>query len=267
MLLHDLRYGLREIAKRPGFNLLAMLTLALGIGAITVMYSVIHNVLLNPFPYTDPRRMVDVLIQDTGQGRGGLRGALTIPEFRAYVEQSNVFEEAVGTNLTERVYRAEYGAEPFSVASVTPNSFHFLGVAPLIGRAITADDVKPGAPAVAILSYKTWLTFFSGNPSVLGSTIVLDNQPMNIIGVMPPRFTWHVADVWTPDPAVASDPDAMKKGFWLQGRLKPGMTLQQAEAELNVIGARLARLYPDRYPKKFTVQVITVIDWVVGKFR
>ena len=90
---------------------------------------------------------------------------------------------------------------------------------------------------------------------------------MTVIGVMPPRFTWNVADVWVPDPADRRDPDGMKKGFWLQGRLKKGISPTQAEAELNVIGRRLAQLYPDRYPKRFTISIITVIDWVVGRFR
>jgi putative ABC transport system permease protein len=99
-LVRDLRFAIRENIRRPGFTGLAILTLALGIGAVTTMYSVIQNVLLNPFPYTDPRRMVDILIQDTSQTRGGIRGALTTPEFRAYVDESNVFEEAVGNPMT-----------------------------------------------------------------------------------------------------------------------------------------------------------------------
>jgi hypothetical protein len=188
-LSRDFRYALRESLRRPGFTLLAILTLALGIGAVTTMYSVIYNVLLNPFPYTNPRAMVDVVIQDTGQSHGGIRGALTIPEFRAYVDDSKIFEEAVGTDLGEMVYRADYGVEQFSVASVTPNSFHFLGVAPLMGRAITAADAKPGAPPVAILSHKAWMTYFGGDPAILGRKIVLDEKAMNVIGVMPPHFT------------------------------------------------------------------------------
>jgi putative ABC transport system permease protein len=266
-LLRDLRYAFGETARRPGFTLLAILTLALGIGAVTTMYSVIHSILLNPFPYTDPRRMVDVVIKDTAQSNGGIRGALTTPEFRAYVDESNVFEEAVGTDSSEMLYRTNSGVEQFQVASVTPNTFHFLGVPALVGRAITNDDAKSGAPPVAVLSYKTWMTYFNGDPAALGRKIILDNKPMIVVGVMPPHFIWNFGDVWIPDPASRSDPAAMTNGFWLQGRLKPGLSLQQAAAQLNVIAVRLARLYPERYPKEFTVQVISVIDWVVGKFR
>ena len=265
-LIHDVWYALRETNRRPGFTVLALLTLALGIGAATTMYSVIYNVLLNPFPYTDPRRMVDVIVQDT-ENQDRIRGALSIPEFRAFVDQSGVFEEAVGTNPSPMLYRSQHGTEQFDVASVTPNSFRFLGVPALIGRTINDEDAKAGAPRVAVLSHKAWMAYFGGYAAILGRNIVLDDHPMTIVGVMPPRFTWHVADVWIPDAADQRDPDAMKKGFWLQGRLKRGLSLAGADAQLNVIGARLARLYPERYPKKFTIKIITVIDWVVGKFR
>jgi putative ABC transport system permease protein len=265
MFLHDLRFALRSCRREPGFNLLAILTLALGIGAMTMMYSVIYNVLLNPFPYTDPRRMVDVVIRNSADA--GIRGGLTTPEFREFVDESRVFEEAVGANNTQMLYRSENGLEQFSVVALTPNTFRFLGVPALLGRAFGEEDAKPGAPRVAVLSYKTWIGYFGGDPGILGRTISLNDTPLTVIGVMPPRFTWNVADVWVPDPADRRDADGMNKGFWLQGRLKKGISLAQAEAELNVIGHRLAQLYPDRYPKRFTISIIRVIDWVVGRFR
>ena len=264
-LLHDLRYAFRECLRRPGFSLLAVTTLALGIGAVTMMYSVVYNVLLNPFPYTDPRRMVDVIVQNTTDG--SIRGALTVPEFRALVDESRVFEEAVGANLTQMLYRSDTGVEQLAVAALTPNSFRFLGVSALLGRTIREEDAKPGAPPVAVVSHKAWITYFGGNPGVLGRTVLLDNRPMTVVGVMPPRFTWHTADMWIPDAADPRDPDGMKKGFWLQGRLKKGLSLTQAEAELNPIAVRLAQVYPQRFPKRFRISVLTVIDWVVGRFR
>lgn len=266
-LVRDLRYACRESLRQPGFTILAVLTLALGIGAVTTMYSVIQNVLFNPFPYTNPRRMVDMVIQDTQQTRGGIRGGLTIPEFRSYVDESNVFEEVVGTYTTGMLYESPSGNEPFAVGMVTPNTFHFLGVPALFGRTITGGDATPGAPLTGVLSYQAWMTHFGGDKSILGRTIVLDTHPITVVGVMPPHFNWNVADVWIPDAVRRSDPDAMKKDFWLQGRLKPGVSLQAAAAQLNVIAKRLAKLYPDKYPKQFTIKVITVIDWVVGKFR
>jgi putative ABC transport system permease protein len=266
-LAHDFRYAYREVTRRPGFTILAVLTLAMGIGAATTMYSVIYNVLLNPFPYTDPRRMVDVIIQDA-ENPERIGGALAIPEFRAFIDQSRVFEDAVGTSPAQMLYRTDHGPEQFTAASVTPNLFRFLGVPALIGRTPNPEDTRVGSSRVAVLSHRAWMKYFGGDPAVLGRAMVLDDLPMTIVGVMPPRFTWHVADVWIPDAADRSSPDTLKKAFWLQGRLQPGLSLADAQARLNVIASRRAREYPERYPfKRFSITVITVIDWVVGRFR
>ena len=266
-LIRDLRYGLRENLRRPGFTALAVLTLALGIGSVTAMYSVIYNVLLNPFPYTDPRRMVDVIIQDTQRSSGGIRGALTVPEFRAYVDESDVFEEAVGTDTRVKQRRTADGTEDIVVSAVTPNTFHFLGVKPLLGRVSTGQDARPGAPPVGVLSYRAWMASFAGDPAILGRALFVDGKPLIVIGIMPPHFGWNVADIWVPDAADFTDPNPMDRAFWLQARLKRGIGLEQAQRRLNVIAARLAERYPERYPKKFTIKVLSVIDWVVGKFR
>jgi putative ABC transport system permease protein len=263
----DLRYAIRASIGRPGFLLLAVCTLGVAIGAVTTMYSVIHNVLLNPFPYTEPRRMVDVVVQDTERDGFHAGGALSIPEFRAYVDHSDVFEEAVGEDPMEMVYRAPYGSEEFSVVAVTPNTFHFLGVRPLVGRAINVEDGKDGTPSVAVLSYKAWNKYFSADPAVIGRKIILSDRPMIVVGVMPPHFAWNNADVWIPDAASLSDPNGMSKGFWLQARLKRNITIREAEARLDIIARQLALRFPERYPKHFRIKVITVIDWVIGKFR
>jgi predicted permease len=165
------------------------------------------------------------------------------------------------------LYESPSGNEPFAVGMVTPNTFHFLGVPALFGRVITGDDARPGASLTGVLSYQAWMTHFGGDKAVLGRTIVLDKHSITIVGVMPPHFNWNIEDIWIPDAAQRSDPDAMKKAFWLQARLKPGITLQAAAAQLNIIAKRLAKVYPDLYPKQFTIKVITVIDAVVGKFR
>src|SRR5438045_2582815 len=175
-LLHDVRYALREATRRPGFTALAVLTLALGIGAVTTMYSVIYNVLLNPFPYTDPRRMVDVVIQDTDNPQRGIRGGLSVPEFRAFVDDSSVFEDAVCTNSTAMLYRTDHGTEQFTVAALTPNSFRFLGVPALIGRTINEEDAKAGAPQLAVLSHNAWMTYFGGDSAIVGRKIILDDR-------------------------------------------------------------------------------------------
>lgn len=211
-LHRDFRYALHESGRRPGFFLLAVSTLAMGIGAVTTMYSVIHNVLLNPFPYSDPRRMIDVVVQDTEHDQVR-SGALSIPEFRAYVDNSDVFEEAVGEDPTEMVYRARYGSEEFSVVRITPNTFHFLGVPPLIGRAANMEDANAGASLVAILSHKAWMKYFGADSSVIGRKIVLDDRPMNVIGVMPPHFAWNNAMFGFPTPRASAIRKESRKAF------------------------------------------------------
>ena len=108
---------------------------------------------------------------------------------------------------------------------------------------------------------------FGGDPAVIGRTTLLDNNARAIIGIMPSNFAWNTADIWVPDRADYSDAAPLERGFWLQARLKCGISIEQAQARLNVIARRLAKLYPKRYPRKFTIKVLTVIDWVVGKFR
>jgi len=263
----DVGYAARTLSRTPGFTALAVLTLGLGIGAVSVIYSVVRNVLLEPFPYPNSRRMVDVLVKDAN---GGLvRGALPPAEFLDFKEQSTVFEDAVGALGQEMHYSSEAGNEVVSVVLLTPNSFTFLGVEPLLGRYFGAADSAPAAPPVAVLSHRTWVRLFGADPTVVGHTVVLNRQPRAIIGVMPPRFEWHVADFWLPGPISRAMPDSASApaGRWFQARLKPGVTVQEAEAQLNVIAARRTGQFPGDYPENSHVQVITVIDWVVGQFR
>ncbi len=262
-LWQDLRYGARLFGRSPGFTTVAVLTLALGIGGVTVIYSVIRNILLDPFPYTDSRRMVDVLIYDTSTGR--FRGAMASNEFLDYQEQSDVFDGIIGTvSARAMMMPTREGAEALAVSQVTPNTFSFLGVQPLIGRGILESDGASTAPPIAVLSYKAWVGKFGADPGIAGRTITLDGNARTIVGVMPPRFTWHVADAWIPRPLVRGDPERV---FWFQARVKPGVTLEEAEAQLNVIASRRLPQNRGDYAEKFHVSVVTVIDFVVGRFR
>jgi len=205
---------------------------------------VVYNVLISPFTYKDPDHIEDLLIQDLDNPRARERGALSVPEFLDFQEQSTVFQEVIGCTGETVIYTSNDGSEPFSVAWVTPNTFHFLGVNPVIGRPITPEDGKPGAPPVAVLSYKFWSNRFGGEAGALGKTIVLNGNSYTIIGVMPPRFTWHDGDAWIPSPLDRSDPKASTTYRWFQARLKPGVSRLQATAELKVIAERVAKSYP-----------------------
>ncbi len=266
-LWQDVRYGLRQLAGDRGFTTVAVLTLGLGIGSVTVMYSVIHNVLLDPFPYARSSRMVDVMVRDMDQPDSVFRGGLHPDEFLDFQEQSRSFDAVIGTNTEGMVLRTPERAEPVSVAWSTPNMFAFLGVGPLLGRTFGEADGRPNAPPVAVLSHEAWQRLFGGDASVVGRTIVLNDAPYSVIGVMPPRFTWHVADAWVPKTIERGAALAPSTQRWFQAHLRPGIGEGQAEAELQVIAERRARDNPQDYPKRFRIDVITVIDWVVGRFR
>src|SRR5688572_881035 len=207
MIPQDVRYGWRGLTRQPGFACLAVLTLALGIGAATTMFSVIHNVLLNPFPYADPQRVVSIQIRDTTSSRPGGRSGFQVPEFLDYQEQNHVFEEVIAGTTEDVLQATTEGTEQFSGALFSANSFRFLGVAAQLGRGLTPDDAKPGAPPVFVMAYKMWLSRYNLDPGVLGRTFVFNGVPTTCVGVMPKRFTLYGADLWRPVTLNRGDPE------------------------------------------------------------
>jgi|ERR1051326_6280 hypothetical protein len=151
-IVQDLRYGLRGLRNQPAFALLAILTLALGIGSSTTIFSAIQNILLDPFPYTDAQRVIAIQIHDTTNSRPGGRTFYQVPEFLDYQAQNHVFEEVIGGTGDDVLYNSGEGMEEFVGGYVTPNTFRFLGVPALLGRGISPDDAKPGTPAVFVMS-------------------------------------------------------------------------------------------------------------------
>jgi putative ABC transport system permease protein len=266
-LWQDFRYGLRGLRNRPGFALLAILTLALGIGAATTIFSVIQNVLLDPFPYTDAERVAMIQIHDVTSNRPGGRTAFQVREFLEYQEQNHVFEEVIGGGNEDVLHNTGDGTEQFTGGYVTPNTFRFLGVPPLIGRGLLPDDARPGAPPVFVMAHKLWLKQYNLDPGIVGRTFVLNGVPTTLVGIMPPRFTKLAADLWRPVALDRADPEISRRYFVLQGRLKPGVTLPQAAADVDIVARRLAQQYPRDYPEQFTVNVVSWVDSLVGRFR
>lgn len=263
----DLNYGLRGFRKQAGFTALATVSLALGIGAATAIFSVIDNVLLDPWPYRDADRIVSVQVHDLQRSAPGGRGAYPTPEFLEYVRQTHVFEDVVGVGNSDVLYTTREGTERLQAAEVTANAFRFLGMQPLAGRGIEPEDGKPGAPEVFAMSYKMWVKYFSRDPNLIGRSFILNDQRRTLVGIMPPRFTYFGADLWLPrDPDLAA-PDAQRRFFFLQARLKRGVTLAQAATDFDVVSRRMAKLYPANYPERFNINVVTLTDMVVGRFR
>ncbi len=263
----DLRYGARTLRKSPGFTAVAALTLALGIGSATTIFSAIQNILLDPFPYTDAQRVVAIQIHDTASGRPGGRTYYQAPEFLDYQEQNHVFEEVIGGTFLDVLYDNGDGMEQFQGSYVTPNTFRFLGVPALLGRGIAPDDARPGAPPVFVMAYKLWIKRFNQDRSILGKTFVLNSVPTTLVGIMPQRFTKLGAEVWMAKTMNRSDPQESRDYWNFQAKLKRGVTIQQAQADIEVIAHRLAQVYPKNYPKNFSVQIISWVDSLVGQFR
>jgi predicted permease len=263
----DLRYGVRGLRKQPSFTVMAVLALALGIGAATTIFSAIENVLLDPFPYVDANRVVQIAIHDaTRAGEGGRTGYNTL-EFLDIQEQNHVFEDMIGGTFEDIIIPNGEGVDQFQRGAVTSNMFSFLGVAAQLGRTLRPDDAKPGAPPVFVMSSKMWLTKFNLDPKILGRVFTLNNVPTTLVGIMPQRFTKLGADIYRSTTLARSEPDAKNRYFMLQGRPKRGVTREQIRADMDVIVHRLAAIYPENYPKKFTVQVQSWAETLVGPVK
>jgi putative ABC transport system permease protein len=265
----DLRYGVRTLFKDRRFSLLAIFALALGIGASTVVFSVIYDGLLNPFPYKDAGGITIFQIHNADDGGVRGRGAFPFSEFLDYRDQNHVFTDMVGTAHTNVLYSTASGTERLHGSYLTTNTFPFLGVPPLLGRWLTDEDGKPGAPPVFVMSYQMWKEKFAADPKLLGTSLILNSTSRTLVGVMPPRFRYFGSAVYFPFSTARDNPNAVdefNRPRWLvaEERLKPGTTYQAVAADIDVIARGLAKTYPDKYPKRFTIHVDSLASDVVG---
>ncbi len=249
-LLQDFRYSLRQLFKSPGFTLTAVVSLALGIGATTAVFSVVYGVLMDPYPYAAPDRMVHLKVRPTtGQDRWiSLNGA----EFQQ-LRQSGAVEDAVavdGWNLTVTGHDLP---EDVNGAYLTSNGFNYFGVPAALGRGLLPSDAVDGQDPqpVVVLSYKFWQRHFNSDPAVVGQTLQLVRKNYTIVGVAAPRFTWEDGDVYLPL-KLTQDPT---KNYAVSIRLKPGVTHEAANAELQPLVERFAKARPKQFPEHFRVHV------------
>jgi putative ABC transport system permease protein len=264
----DLRYGVRSFWKQPAFTAAAVIALALGIGATTTIFSVIQNVLLDPYPmYTDVDRIINVSVQDATASRPGGRTFMATPELLEYRDQAASFQEIIAGTSEPVIYTGPEGTEQFVGGLTTGNTFTFMGVAAEVGRTLTMQDVKPDASPVFVMSYKLWAGRFGMDRSVIGRTFILNGVATTLVGVMPPRVSKLGADMWRPIRLDRADPAMRERFFMFQARLKPGVTIDQAEAEMNLIAQRVSKIFPQYYPAKFRIRVLGIIDHIVGRFR
>src|SRR5579863_6403328 len=245
-LAQNLKYALRRLRNNPGFTIVAVLTLALGIGANTAMFSIVNAVLLRPLPYRDPQKLV-LLSEHWPQFP---RLSLSYLNYRDWRDQSHSFEAVAAVRNSVTTMTGISEAERLPTQNVTANLFAMLGVKPELGRAFSESEDKPGGPPVALISHGLWQRHFSSSPAAIGQSIILDNASYSIIGVMPAGFEvlQQAPNVIIPfEPWARTLPDdrSWHPGILLIARLKPNVSLQQARSEIAVIAKRLEKQYPD----------------------
>ncbi len=258
-LLQDLRYGLRTLLKNPGFTAIAVLTLAVGIGATTAVFSLVRSILLRPLPYAAPERLA--LVWGTNQKAGQLRDVISGPNFLDLQRQNTVFEETAAFTVTEMAARREQGTGVIPRLEVTPEFFSVLGAQPLLGRVFEAGDGLPGRDQVALLSHGYWQRQFGSDPAIVGKTLAVIGQPHTVVGVLPPDFELSgKPDLITPlVESALEQQERTHYHYWAIGRLKPGVSLEQAERDLDGVMGRIAQQFPNLRGWEVTVDSLQTV--------
>ncbi len=272
-LFQDLRYALRQMRKSPGFTLVAVITLALGIGATTAVFSVVDQVLLHPLPYPDSDRIVKMA--ETFKGIAG--DDASPANYLDWAAQNSVFAEMAASrgwpaNLSE-------GDRPERVKGtmVTPSFFALFGINPILGRGLEESDARAGNDHVVVLGYGMWQRYFGGDRGIVGRSVRLNGEPYSVVGVMPQNFSpddygelWVTSQWGVPSHPLAmdKDPRQFRDRSYLDvwARLNPGVTVQQARAELDTIGRRLEKQYPNE-DDNVGVSFLPLHEYVVGDIR
>jgi len=266
-LLQDLRFGLRTLRKSPGFTAVAVLTLALGIGANTAIFTVIDSVLLRPLPYPHPERIVKV----SSAYRGSVfQTVIAGPQYRFLRESSRSFESVEAHDVITSGVNVSGNPQPEHLvsAAVSADFFRVLGVAPLLGRTFTEAEDRPGGPCAVLLTYGLWRRRYAGDPAIVGRNLTLNAQTCLVTGVLPPTFSFdQSAEIFMPVriPPVTRDPG---HSYFMLARLRPGVTIDQARAEMPAIFARFKAAHGDLVARNETgIELQPYLDSIVGDVR
>ena len=254
-LMQDVRFAFRQLRRNPGFAITAILTLALGIGASTAVFSVAYGVLIDPFPYKDVHTLATPKICWPELGYCGWR-AYTPQQFNEIASKTDLFSGVTASTVGMVELTGNFEPQRLRGNYITANTFDVLGVQPIFGRKTVDSDVEPGHGEVALLSYRYWQAHFGGNPSVIGQVMNVDHHPRTIIGVMPPRFLWRGADFYLPIQMTNAAEIEGQHFFALVGRLKPGVTDAQAAAELRPIFDEFNKTSPFAFPKNIGLGIL-----------
>ncbi len=268
-IICDFRYSLRILRKDPGASVVAILALALGICASTVVFAIVYNVFVHALPYKDFNRSVVFELRNlTNEGQWKTLKHFSPDEVRAFREGNRVFEDIIAYSGVRAMHEdgsiARYW--PFG-ATVTANTFEYLGVPALLGRTITPEDGKSGAPPVFVMNYRFWERGFQRDPNIVGRIFVLDGTPTTLVGIMPREFDAFEASFWLPE---SPDPSrySLRGGAQIIGRLRPGISVQAAAADLDVIAHRLPNIGGIQgTAKEFDVVAQKWLDGLIGGFK
>jgi len=269
-LLQDLRFGIRMLRKSPGFTIVAILTLALGIGANTALFSVVNGVLLNPLPYPQPEQLVTLHESKPNFSTG----SISYPNFRDWQKDNQVFSSVAIARGTSFILTGLGDAEQVQGRFVSSDVFPLLGIKPTLGRSFYKGEDEIGAPPIALISASFWSRKFASSPDVLGKSLTLDGQDYTIVGVIPASFhlqtqSFRTADLYVPI-GQWSNPWLTHRvaGLGIHGiaRLRPGVTLAQARADMNRVTQNLASAFPED-DKGIGASVISMKDDMLGNVR
>jgi putative ABC transport system permease protein len=261
----DLRFVFRSLAKTPGFTVIAILVIAVGIGVNTAVFSVVNTVLLKPLTYPDPQSLVELL--NTGP-QGAFPGA-NVPKFNIWHQQTGIFQQVAGYDWGGAGLNLTGGDNPQQVQGVhvTADYFAMFGAPVVAGRTFTAAEDSPNGGRVVVLSYSLWKSRYGGNPDVVGRSIQIDGQPYLVVGVIGPGFVTDTeSDLWLPFQFDLTSRD-MAHYFTVAARLKPGVTLEQANAQLKLAADQFRRTYVDAMEQRDGFGVVSLQESIVGDTR
>lgn len=264
-MFQDLRFGLRMLLKNPGFTISAVLSLIIGIGATSAIFSVVNGVVLRPLPYREPERLVRLWQNKTQVGVSQI--PVSAGNVNVWRNRAQSFETVAAFYSTASVITGDADPEQIPGATVSHDLLPMLGYQPILGRNFLAEDNKPGGEKVVILSHKLWQRRFGGDPAILGRTITLDHtNQFTVVGVMPPEASFPgKTEFWLPEKVTATDRHDMRRLSAL-ARLKPGVTPQMAQAEMTLINGQLKQQLPKDY-EGWETELQPLLDSIIGKTR
>jgi putative ABC transport system permease protein len=262
---HDFRYAVRMLRRSPAFTTAAVLSLALGIGATTMVFSALYGIVIEPFPYKEPDRLMSINIRDE---RSFVWSSYLIDDYLDLEAQSHVFSGVIVSTISDVLMTGTGEPERLRGNYVSMNTFEVMGAKPVLGRGTMPDDAAPGAPPIAVLSYNFWQRRFGGDTNVIGQQLRLNGTIRTVVGVMPPRFLWRGADVYLPIAFRRGEAVDDVRTMHLMGRLKPGVSNEQAEADVRPIIQDIRARKPQIYGEgNFRIELRSFKDTFASPLR